>query len=789
MMSGLAALLILQVPRCAGQTATAQVSSSNLTFSAVADGPMPPAQVLTVSSSDGSPLNFAVLEDGGAPGAAAPAWLTVTPALATTPSPIRVSIDPTGLAPGSYSARLQLTDTHGQSLGVLVGVALAVSQAASQLSLSPARVSVSGTITAGTVQQGVLVRNLGAGSIAPVNVTVPSGGRWLTASVDSPDSCDRLCVVFVKAFAGGIAPGAYLGTVRISTAIGSQDVPVSFLVTDHSPLLQAGSDDLEFEAVQGTGLSDSRVLALSNTGDLLSTWVADVIDGKSWLSLSSLSGSVDSGATSAITVSINSGNLAAGAYGGLIRFSYLGSLNAALYVPVVLRVNPAGASVPLLSSGGLLITPAGNILQGPQLTLSAAGSTAIPFQVSAQSSNWLSVTPPRGQVSSSQPAVLNIGTDGSNLSPGFYSGLINVAFGNTTFRTVNVGFVPASNDICVPQNLHLIETATPDGFAGRTTFPVPLDSTVVDDCGKPVSNGSVFATFSNGDPGIALRGIGGGRYVQTWTPASTSGSLPGGTVSVALRVFAPGYKPASQELIGTVSADSLPVIRTGGVLNNFYPQPGAAVAPGAAVQIFGSAFGTSTAQGTITNGRLSTNLGGVSVKIGGIDAPLYYTSAGQINAQVPAELVVNRQHQVIVNVNGVYSKPEPINVVAVQPGIAAYQDGHVIAQDTGYNLITVQHPAHAGDVIVLYLTGMGPTSPPVATGVPAPRTPLAEVTTQTQVTIDGAPAQVIFAGLSPDSVGLYQIDVRIPDGAKTGDLAIVVMQNGATSNTALLPVR
>ena len=791
LVSGLAVLLTVSGPPCWGQAVTPQVSISSLTFSAIADGPTPPVQVFTVSSSDGSPLSFAVLADGGAAGVAAPAWLTVPRTLATTPAQIRVSVDQTGLIAGSYPARILLTDAQGRSLGVVVSLTLNVLQGTAQLGVTPARVSLAGALSAGTIQQGVLVRNLGPGTIAPVSVSVPSGSRWLSGVVDSPDTCDKVCVVLIRAFAGAMMPGAYLGAVRISTAIGSQDVPVSFLVSDHSALLQPGADNLAFEVVQGIGLPDTRSLALLNIGDLQSVWAADIIDGKSWLSVAPTSGNTEAGATTMVTVSMNPGNLTAGTYGGLIRISFLGASNAALYIPVVLRVNAASTpAVPLLSNGGLLITPgAGGLLVQPQLTLAAASANAIAFQVSIQNANWLSVTPPHGQVSSSQAVQLNIGADGNNLSPGFYSGLINVAFGNAAFRTLNVGFVPLSSDTCVAQNLHLVETGTPDGFAARTTFPLPLDSTMVDDCGTPVSNGTVFATFSNGDAGITLRGIGKGRYVQSWTPSTSSGSLPNGTVSVALRAFAPGYKPTSQELVGTVSSDNLPAIRAGGVVNNFNPQPGAPLAPGTAVQIFGSAFGTSTAQGAIANGRLATNLGGVSVKIGGIDAPLYYTSAGQINAQLPAELLPNRQHQVIVNVNGVYSKPEPINVIATQPGIAVYPDTHAIAQDTSYNLITTQNPAHAGDVVVLYLTGMGGTNPPVPTGSPAPSATLAVVNFQPQVTIDGAPAEVIFAGLSPGSVGLYQIDARVPDGAKAGDLAVVVTQNGASSNVALLPVR
>jgi uncharacterized protein (TIGR03437 family) len=48
---------------------------------------------------------------------------------------------------------------------------------------------------------------------------------------------------------------------------------------------------------------------------------------------------------------------------------------------------------------------------------------------------------------------------------------------------------------------------------------------------------------------------------------------------------------------------------------------------------------------------------------------------------------------------------------------------------------------------------------------------------------------VLFAGLSPGSVGLYQMDVQIPAGVASGSVPLVVTQGGAASNTVTLPVQ
>jgi uncharacterized protein (TIGR03437 family) len=54
--------------------------------------------------------------------------------------------------------------------------------------------------------------------------------------------------------------------------------------------------------------------------------------------------------------------------------------------------------------------------------------------------------------------------------------------------------------------------------------------------------------------------------------------------------------------------------------------------------------------------------------------------------------------------------------------------------------------------------------------------------------VAGEPATLVYAGLTPFSVGLYQIDFTIPLDAKSGNLAVVVTQNGTTANTTTIPV-
>ena len=57
------------------------------------------------------------------------------------------------------------------------------------------------------------------------------------------------------------------------------------------------------------------------------------------------------------------------------------------------------------------------------------------------------------------------------------------------------------------------------------------------------------------------------------------------------------------------------------------------------------------------------------------------------------------------------------------------------------------------------------------------------------MTVNGVNATVLFAGLTPTAVGLYQIDFQVPQGTQNGQASVVVSQSGVTSNTAILPVQ
>jgi len=111
--------------------------------------------------------------------------------------------------------------------------------------------------------------------------------------------------------------------------------------------------------------------------------------------------------------------------------------------------------------------------------------------------------------------------------------------------------------------------------------------------------------------------------------------------------------------------------------------------------------------------------------------------------------------------------------------------------DDKYKLVGKSNPAVAGSVIQVFATGLGPTTPQVKTGEPAPASPAAVLVPETQLTatIGGVPADIQFQGLAPGYVGLYQVNLKVPSGLPTGDLLLVLTANGLRSNEALLAVK
>jgi len=116
-------------------------------------------------------------------------------------------------------------------------------------------------------------------------------------------------------------------------------------------------------------------------------------------------------------------------------------------------------------------------------------------------------------------------------------------------------------------------------------------------------------------------------------------------------------------------------------------------------------------------------LNGISVTIGGIAAPVLVVAPDHVIAQVPVELTQGGYHATLTTPAGT-SNIFVLNVQPIYLSIFFDSVGGVVTKLPNQSLIRPDNPAAAGDILIIYLTGLGQTSPPLPTGKIAPRDPL-----------------------------------------------------------------
>ena len=235
-----------------------------------------------------------------------------------------------------------------------------------------------------------------------------------------------------------------------------------------------------------------------------------------------------------------------------------------------------------------------------------------------------------------------------------------------------------------------------------------------------------------------------------------------------------------------------PLFVSSGLVDAASAQAGA-VTPGKIMVLYGSGLGPASliSSPVLGDGKLATSAGGTQVLFDGVPAPLLYTSSGQLSAIVPYAVDGMAGTQVQVRVGTQTSDPVALPVNPVAPSIFSVDttgagQGAIVNQD-GLTINSSSRPARAGEIVSIYATGEGQTSPAGVDGLIASKVfPKPLVSRPVRVLINGNDAEIFYAGAAPNTVaGLFQVNAKIPDGTPTGNVPVEIRVGAAVSQPGL----
>ena len=708
---------------------------------------LPAAQTVQVSSVPvGSGFSVAVT---GAPFNGI--WLLVSASSGVAPVSLKVQVNPTGLDAGSYSGTITITPTVGAAPPKTVAVTLLIANPPSMLTVSPATLSFNYTVGNPIPDPSLTAPFVLSSNGSPLSATITvTGGTWLKISPTGNISIAGLFdTITATANPTGLAPKVYTATITIAAPGAtnkSQTITVTLTVNAVAPNTLG-----TFPAGLVQGSPQSIVTLLGTSFYPASTVAATGFTPATTVTVT------DSAGTPA-TASETLGIPVYAAGGTILRIGIASTLPSGTQGAAYTQTLAAFGGTPSynwsLNAGTLPpgLGIAGNFLLGSP---TAAGTYNFTLRVTDSAS-------PSG--TAYQAFKLTIYPFGSTALAVTLSALALPAgqLGNAYNQTLTAsgGTPPYTwSAVGLPPGITLSAAGVLTGTPSSVGLTGPLVSSAVSDTATLVT---VPVTFL-ANPGTLRMAI--------TTPA------PGGGVSSDAQLAV--YGPAPQIF---------------GVVNSASFQQGV-ISPGEIITIFGTGLGPAAlALFDPTSPSIPTSLpaagAATSVKIGGISAPLIYTSATQIAAIVPYTV-----SGVSAGVVVTYGAQPPSLVFTV--GVAASNVGVYTISSSGqgqaaalnFNSVTSDYTVNSGtaaaargSTVVLYVTGAGAMSSLVAnTLIPASPaiTPLAAVA----VTIGGQAATVNASQAAPGSVpGLLQINAVVPATATVGLAAPVVVNIGGVDS-------
>jgi uncharacterized protein (TIGR03437 family) len=473
-----------------------------------------------------------------------------------------------------------------------------------------------------------------------------------------------------------------------------------------------------------------------------------------------------------VQIALQTSSLAKGTFTGIVTITDPNAVDAPQFVTVTALV---GGTVP--DKLEFFVPPSGSA--------SSSFTTGSPVSTTVSNSPWLSIAlNGLGTFKFNVPYKLTAAA-ASGMATGDYNG--SVALSGSSFapdnKTISVLLHVTTSPI-LQSSLAAVQFHIAQGANKQSTF-------------IGTSNGgqgtltvsTVTATAATGT-WLSAQLVSGGALVSvTADPTGLSPNTYQGTVTIASNA-ANSSVVVPVQLI--VEAQTPPVTFAGGVVNNGTFGGGESLAPGDIVAVFGDQFTFGDPLGA-SSIPLGSTLGGTQVLVNNQPAPLYFVSPGQVNFQVPFEAASGNG---IVNVvrNSQKGNSVFVNIVNQAPRFILLNGGPYAIVTTPGGALTGNSasPARGGDVAVIYAIGLGPTSPFVASGVASPANPLANAAATKVCFGNPNPFGSVpctdagFSGLTPGLVGLYQVNVTIPNTLGSGNVPFFFTVNGVQSNSVQL---
>jgi minor extracellular serine protease Vpr len=423
--------------------------------------------------------------------------------------------------------------------------------------------------------------------------------------------------------------------------------------------------------------------------------------------------------------------------------------------------------------------------QTKTITLTNNGTAAITLAISNLASNGViggaTVAFDKTSVplAAGASAPVNVTISGTLPPPNEYSAFVEIKGTGVDLKVPYMYIVPdnATGNV-YPYDIFF------DGVVGETIGRNSLFVKVVDDYGAPVSN--VAATFSSPDGGSILNPQAVTDKYGIATAQAVLGNAPG---SYTYYVDVPGGMFAEFDAYARI-APAATAVENAASFDKTTP-----VAPGSYMSIIGTNLSDFTDRTIFARLPLSIDGAFVSFDVpsAGISVPghVSYVSPTQINVQVPWELAGQASAQMKVTVSSAYGNIFTVPLAAYSPAFFEIAPGQVAAEDLSYAIITPTHPAVRGTIITLYANGLGPVNNQPASGDPSPAAePLARTTTTPVVMFGTTQAtDISFSGMTPNTTGLYQINVTVPASLVPGNTPLTVSIGGKTSKVSGIVVQ